>query len=328
MRQRGEDVFFLTGTDEHGEPVAQAAEREGVTPRELADRNAERFKEVAERVNATNDFFIRTSDPEHGAVVNEVVERMKENGYVYKGTYEGWYCPRCADFKTETELLEGNRCPIHLIELEREKEDNWFFRLSAFQEPLEQLYAERPGLRAARQPLQRGALVHQGRAAATSRSPRAHHLGRAGPVGPRAGGLRLDRRASELLLRALLRARGRGPDGPVLARHGPRDRQGHPQVPRGLLAGAADGGRHRGARAGLHPRLPADGRAQDVQVAGQRARPVQGDGPLRHGRAALLPAARGRPSARTGRSRPRASRPATTPSSPTSTATSPAARWR
>ncbi len=144
MRQRGEDVFFLTGTDEHGEPVAQAAEREGVTPRELADRNAERFRSVAERVNATNDFFIRTSDPEHGAVVAEVVTRLKDNGFVYEGTYEGWYCPRCADFKTDNELLEGDRCPIHLIVLEREKEDNWFFRLSAFQERLEQLYADQP----------------------------------------------------------------------------------------------------------------------------------------------------------------------------------------
>ncbi len=144
MRQRGEEVFFLTGTDEHGEPVAQAAEREGVAPRELADRNAERFKQVAERVHATNDFFIRTSDPEHAAVVTEVVTRLKENGHVYAGTYEGWYCPRCADFKTDSELIEGNRCPVHLIELERECEDNWFFRLSAFQEPLERLYADRP----------------------------------------------------------------------------------------------------------------------------------------------------------------------------------------
>jgi methionyl-tRNA synthetase len=63
---------------------------------------------------------------------------------VYEGTYEGWYCPRCADFKTESELEEGNRCPIHKIELELEREDNWFFRLSDFQEPLERLYAERP----------------------------------------------------------------------------------------------------------------------------------------------------------------------------------------
>jgi len=143
MRQRGEEVFFLTGTDEHGEPVAQAAEREGVTPRELADRNAEHFKALMPRLNVSNDFFIRTSDPEHGAKVQEILQRVHDNGHVYAGTYEGWYCPRCADFKTETEIGEGNTCPIHGIELDREKEDNWFFRLSTFQEPLERLYAER-----------------------------------------------------------------------------------------------------------------------------------------------------------------------------------------
>ena len=144
MRQRGEDVFFLTGTDEHGEPVAQEAERLGITPRELGDRNAVRFKEIAARVNATNDFFIRTTDPEHMAKVAEVVQRIYDNGHVYAGTYEGWYCPRCADFKTDAEVEDGNRCPIHKIVLEREKEDNWFFRMSAFQEPLEKLYADRP----------------------------------------------------------------------------------------------------------------------------------------------------------------------------------------
>jgi methionyl-tRNA synthetase len=144
MRQRGEDVFFLTGTDEHGEPVTQAAERLGITPRELGDRNAGRFKELAARLNITNDFFIRTTDPEHAEVVAEVVQRIHDNGHVYEGTYEGWYCPRCADFKTESELEDGNRCPIHKIELELEHEDNWFFRLSSFQEPLERLYAERP----------------------------------------------------------------------------------------------------------------------------------------------------------------------------------------
>jgi methionyl-tRNA synthetase len=144
MRQRGEDVFFLTGTDEHGEPVALEAERLGITPRELGDRNAIRFKELAARLNATNDFFIRTTDPEHMAKVAEVVQRIYDNGHVYAGTYEGWYCPRCADFKTDAEVVDGNRCPIHKIVIEREKEDNWFFRMSAFQEPLEKLYAERP----------------------------------------------------------------------------------------------------------------------------------------------------------------------------------------
>jgi methionyl-tRNA synthetase len=142
MRQRGTDVFFLTGTDEHGEPVADAARDQGVSPQELADRNAERFKALAPRLDATNDFFIRTTDEEHKRRVQEVLQKVHDNGYTYKGMYEGWYCPRCADFKVENEILEGNRCPIHEIELELHQEENWFFRLSAFQEQLEQLYAD------------------------------------------------------------------------------------------------------------------------------------------------------------------------------------------
>ncbi len=144
MRQRGEDVFFLTGTDEHGEPIELAAEREGVTPQELADRNAPKFQELAHRVGATNDFFIRTSDPRHEAKVAEIMQRVYDNGHVYEGVYEGWYCPRCADFKTERELGPGNTCPIHEIPLEREREENWFFRLSSFADRLSALYSERP----------------------------------------------------------------------------------------------------------------------------------------------------------------------------------------
>jgi methionyl-tRNA synthetase len=144
MRQRGEDVFFLTGTDEHGEPVADAAHAQGLEPKELADRNAERFKSLMPRLGVSNDFFIRTSDPEHETRVQEALQRVHDNGHVYKGMYEGWYCPRCADFKVENEILEGNRCPIHEIPLIREREENWFFRLSTFQEPLERLYRERP----------------------------------------------------------------------------------------------------------------------------------------------------------------------------------------
>ena len=140
-RQRGDDVFFLTGVDEFGEPVAQAAEREGITPQELADRNAARFRELMTHIDASNDFFIRTTDPEHGAKVREVMQRIHDNGFVYKGAYEGWYCPRCADFKTDNEVEDGNRCPIHHVELTREEEENWFFALSRFAEPLEELYA-------------------------------------------------------------------------------------------------------------------------------------------------------------------------------------------
>jgi methionyl-tRNA synthetase len=144
MRQRGEDVFFLTGTDEHGEPIELAAEKEGITPKQLADRNAPKFERMAERVGATNDFFIRTSDPRHEARVAEIMQRVHDNGHVYQGVYEGWYCPRCADFKTERELGPNHSCPIHEIPLQREKEENWFFRLSSFQAQLEKLYEERP----------------------------------------------------------------------------------------------------------------------------------------------------------------------------------------
>ena len=142
MRQRGGDVFFLTGTDEHGEPIADTAAAEGITPKELADRNAERFRALLPALNISNDFFVRTSDPEHERRVQEVMQRIHDNGYTYKGLYEGWYCPRCADFKVENEILEGNRCPIHEIELTRESEENWFFKLSAFQTELEALYAD------------------------------------------------------------------------------------------------------------------------------------------------------------------------------------------
>src|SRR6202171_1138297 len=142
-RQRGEDVFFLTGTDEHGEPVADAAHAQGVTPQELADKNAERFKALAPLIGASNDFFIRTSDPQHMEKVQDVLSQVRENGFVYEGTFEGWYCPRCADFKAESEVDVGNRCPIHHIELTREQEENYFFKLSSFQERLERLYAER-----------------------------------------------------------------------------------------------------------------------------------------------------------------------------------------
>src|SRR5438034_10188266 len=144
MRQRGEDVFFLTGTDEHGEPVADAAKAQGLEPKELADRNAERFKALMPRLEASNDFFIRTSDEEHKRRVQEVLQKVHDNGYTHLGLYEGWYCPRCADFKVENEIGPDNTCPIHEIPLVREQEENWFFQLSAFQERLEQLYEAQP----------------------------------------------------------------------------------------------------------------------------------------------------------------------------------------
>jgi methionyl-tRNA synthetase len=143
-RQRGDDVFFLTGTDEHGEPVADAAKAQGLEPKELADINAERFKALMPRLEASNDFFIRTSDDEHKRRVQEVLQRVHDNGYTHLGMYEGWYCPRCADFKSENEIGPDNTCLIHEIPLVWEQEENWFFELSTFQERLERLYDEQP----------------------------------------------------------------------------------------------------------------------------------------------------------------------------------------
>ena len=99
---------------------------------------------MAARVNASNDFFIRTTDEGHMERVQEIVQRVYDNGHVYEGVYEGWYCPRCADFKTESELGPDNTCPIHKIPLTRESQKNWFFALSKFQGDLERLYEERP----------------------------------------------------------------------------------------------------------------------------------------------------------------------------------------
>src|ERR1700753_348865 len=145
MRQRDPEGFFVTGTDEHGEPVAGAAKEQGLEPQQLADQNAARFRQMTVDLNISNDFFIRTTDEEHGRLVQEVLQRVHDNGYTHKDVYEGWSCPRCADFKVENEILDGNRCPIHFIELTREQEENWFFELSRFQDRLEALFdAHRP----------------------------------------------------------------------------------------------------------------------------------------------------------------------------------------
>ena len=113
------------------------------------------------------------------------MQRVYDRGDIYQGVYEGWYCPNCADFKTEQELLDGNRCPIHKIALDRVREENYFFRLSAYQERLEQLYAERPDFVLPRDALQRGALVHQAGPRGRLGQPAQAQVGRAGAVGHR-----------------------------------------------------------------------------------------------------------------------------------------------
>ena len=144
MRQRGEDVFFLTGTDEHGEPVAQAAERLGTSPRELADRNSQRFRDLVAAMNATNDFFIRTSRPRARGGGQRVLQSVSRQRLRLRGHLRRLVLPALRRLQDRRRAQDGDRCPIHHIVLEREKEDNYFFQLSAFQEPLERLYPSGP----------------------------------------------------------------------------------------------------------------------------------------------------------------------------------------
>ena len=143
-RRSGSPTFFLTGTDEHGDKISRAAAAAGVEPKAWADRISVPFRELAAAVGAEPDFFIRTTDPEHEAFVQRFVERLRDAGDIYEGTYRGLYCTSCEEFYREADAVEGHRCPIHGIELEWLEEANWFFRLSAYQDRLLALYDERP----------------------------------------------------------------------------------------------------------------------------------------------------------------------------------------
>jgi methionyl-tRNA synthetase len=142
-RQRGDDTFFLTGVDEHADKVARVAAEQGLSPREYTDRIVVAWRELPQRLNATSDFFIRTSDDGHKRFVQEFLQRIYDNGDVYQDVYAGWYCVGCEAFKTEEELVDG-KCPIHDLPAEWLEERNWFFRLSAYQDRLLALYDERP----------------------------------------------------------------------------------------------------------------------------------------------------------------------------------------
>ncbi len=141
-RRRSYRVFFLTGTDEHGLKIQKSAEERGISPKELADQNAENFKRLWEFMGISYDRFIRTTDPDHVELVKEVFVKSYERGDIYLGEYEGWYCVGCEEFKSEAELLEGNKCPIHLKPCEYIREPSYFFRLSKYEKALLDLYEE------------------------------------------------------------------------------------------------------------------------------------------------------------------------------------------
>ena len=142
--QRGDETFYLTGVDEHATKVWRVAQEQGLEPQQYADQIAVPWRELAPRLNARTDFFIRTSDEGHKAFVRDFLQRIYDNGDVYQDVYAGLYCVGCEAFKTEDELTPEGLCPDHLIKPEWIEETNWFFRLSAYQEKLLALYDSRP----------------------------------------------------------------------------------------------------------------------------------------------------------------------------------------
>jgi methionyl-tRNA synthetase len=132
----GDDVVFLTGTDEHGLKIQRAAEEHGEAPQEWADRTSTRFRDAWNLLDISNTDYIRTTEARHTTAVQTFLQAVYDNGYIELGTYEGIYCVRCEAYYTEDELDENGMCPIHHQPVEHVTEENYFFQLSRFERPL------------------------------------------------------------------------------------------------------------------------------------------------------------------------------------------------
>lgn len=144
-RLAGDEVYFLTGNDEHGLKVQRAAEERGVTPLAHADATSARFREVWDLLDITYDDYIRTTEPRHHASVQQFMQAVYDNGWIEKGTYAGLYCVSCEAYYNEDDLDDGN-CPIHGRPVEWFEEDNYFFKLSEFTQPLLDWYEANPSV--------------------------------------------------------------------------------------------------------------------------------------------------------------------------------------
>ena len=142
-RMEGYDVFYLTGSDEHGQKVQQKAEAAGVTPKEYVDNLYNQIVQLWDILGISYDKFIRTTDDYHEKTVQKVYEKLLKSGDLYKAEYEGWYCTPCESFWTESQLVDG-KCPDCGREVKLQKEESYFFRLSKYQDRLIKFYEENP----------------------------------------------------------------------------------------------------------------------------------------------------------------------------------------
>jgi methionyl-tRNA synthetase len=145
QRLIGNSVLLITGTDEHGQKIQRSAEEKGVEPQQYCDRIVESFDSLWDKLNIQYDRFSRTTTENHQTIVKEFFGRVWDKGDIYLDRQQGWYCVSCEEFKEERELLEGGFCPIHSTkQAEWRDEENYFFKLSQYQQFLETLYAENP----------------------------------------------------------------------------------------------------------------------------------------------------------------------------------------
>jgi methionyl-tRNA synthetase len=141
----GDETFLLTGTDEHGQKIERVAAEMGASPKAFCDEVSAKFKDAWPKLDVACDRFIRTTDPDHEAFVQELWKKIEATGDLYLGDYEDWYCVGCESFKTEKELEQpGNLCPLHKKPVERVKEETYFFKLSKWEKPLLDFYARHP----------------------------------------------------------------------------------------------------------------------------------------------------------------------------------------
>lgn len=136
-RLQGYDVFFQTGTDEHGQKIEEIAAAEGITPKQHVDRVAGEIKDICDLLNTTYDKFIRTTDPGHEKVIQKIFKKLYDQGDIYKGHYEGMYCTPCESFWTESQLVDG-KCPDCGREVKPAREEAYFLKLSKYQKQLEE----------------------------------------------------------------------------------------------------------------------------------------------------------------------------------------------
>ncbi len=143
-RQRGDDVFFLTGTDEHGKKIEDIATKAGITPKEYVDQEVEKIKGLCDTVNASYDHFIRTTDPHHEKAVQHIFKKLYDQGDIYKYEYECWYCVPCESFVTDTQATSECKCPDCGRPVQRTKEETYYFKMSKYADRLMKHIEEHP----------------------------------------------------------------------------------------------------------------------------------------------------------------------------------------